>query len=299
MPIHWARQLNLHHLYHFWEVAREGHLTRAAERLHVAPSALSVQIQQLEDQLGVALFSRQGRRLLLTESGHFVLRYADAMFSLGQEMMSQLRDLPGQERVVRIGAMATLSRNMQQNFLRPLLHHQGFHVVLESGGLEDLLQRIRAYHLDVALTNRWVSSDDAQLVCKPIMTQPVVLVGPADLNPESTNLGDLLQSYPLILPGSESDIRQHFDRYCSEKGYRVQIRFEVDDMAMMRLLARDSGLLALVPEVVVQDELRLGVLRSWASIEGVEEHFYAVHLVRRFAPSVLDVLLGVADSILP
>ncbi len=295
MPAHWARQLNLHHLYHFWEVAREGHLTRASERLHVAPSALSIQIQQLEEQLGVELFNRQGRRLILTESGHFVLRYADAMFSLGQEMMSQLRDQPGQERMIRIGAVATLSRNMQQNFLRPLLQREGVHLVLESGGLEDLLQRLRAYHLDLVLTNRWVSSEDAQLVCQRIMTQPVVLVGPPDLHPESIQAEELLRNYPLVLPGRDSDIRQHFDQYCAEQGYQVQIRFEVDDMAMLRLLARDSGILALVPEVVVQDELRQGILRRWASIAGVEEHFYAVHMIRRFAPSVIDVLLGVAN----
>lgn len=60
------RNLNFHHLYYFWVVAKEGHLTRAAQQLHVAQSALSSQIRQLEEQLGNPLFKRDGRTLRLT-----------------------------------------------------------------------------------------------------------------------------------------------------------------------------------------------------------------------------------------
>ena len=70
-------RLNFHHLLYFWRVASIGHLTRAAQELHVAQSALSTQIRQLEDRLGEALFEREGRRLVLTEAGQLVLSYAE------------------------------------------------------------------------------------------------------------------------------------------------------------------------------------------------------------------------------
>ena len=64
-----VEQLNSHHLCYFWAVAKEGNLTRTAARLHVSQSALSSQIQQLEEQFGSALFHRSERRLVLTEAG--------------------------------------------------------------------------------------------------------------------------------------------------------------------------------------------------------------------------------------
>ena len=65
--------LNYHHLRYFWAIAQEGNLTRAAERLHLSQSALSVQLRKLEDQLGHALFERENRRLVLTEVGGYFL----------------------------------------------------------------------------------------------------------------------------------------------------------------------------------------------------------------------------------
>ena len=78
-------QLNFPHLFYFWRVAKLGHLTRAAEELHTSQSAVSAQIRQLEERLGESLFAREGRRLLLTDTGQLVLAYADNIFGLGQE----------------------------------------------------------------------------------------------------------------------------------------------------------------------------------------------------------------------
>ena len=76
-------RLNYHHLYYFWQVAKIGNLTKTAEQLHVSQSALSAQIKQLEQNLGISLFNRTGRQLTLTESGHQTLRYAEDIFSKG------------------------------------------------------------------------------------------------------------------------------------------------------------------------------------------------------------------------
>ena len=120
------RNLNFHHLYYFWVVAKEGHLTRAAQQLHVAQSALSSQIRQLEEQLGNPLFKRDGRTLRLTEVGHLVLQYAESIFNLGSELLATVAsgELQRVQRL-RIGAVATLSRNFQENFLLPVIGAEG------------------------------------------------------------------------------------------------------------------------------------------------------------------------------
>jgi LysR family transcriptional activator of nhaA len=86
-------QLNFHHLFYFWRVAKTGHLTQAASELHVSQSALSSQIRQLEERIGEPLFERSGRRLLLTDTGQLVLSYAENIFGLGREMLGRLEGL--------------------------------------------------------------------------------------------------------------------------------------------------------------------------------------------------------------
>ena len=72
-------EINYHHLRYFWAVAHEGNLTRAAERLYVSQSAVSVQIKKLEQHLGHALFERRGRTLVLTEAGSIALEFGIAI----------------------------------------------------------------------------------------------------------------------------------------------------------------------------------------------------------------------------
>jgi LysR family transcriptional activator of nhaA len=146
MRIKSLRQLNFHHLHYFWVVAREGHLTRAAQQLHVSQSALSSQIRELESQLGHALFLREGRALRLTEFGVLALGYADGIFSLGSELVATAKGGAGlQAQHLRVGAVATLSRNFQDNFLRPVLGMPDIRLTLESASLEELLERLRAH----------------------------------------------------------------------------------------------------------------------------------------------------------
>ena len=105
----------------FLGVAHEGSLTRAAERLNLSQSALSVQIQKLEHQMGHQLFDRVGKRLVLTEAGQISLDYADTVFQAGDELLSTLEGRSVASRqVLRVGALTTLSRNFQLEFFASL-----------------------------------------------------------------------------------------------------------------------------------------------------------------------------------
>jgi len=285
------RRLNFHHLHYFWAVAKEGNLTRAAQSLHVAQSALSTQIRALEEQLGHALFIRSGRNLLLTEAGQLVLDYADSIFTLGSELQMTLQGALQANRKLRIGAVATLSRNFQENLLRPFLGRAELRITLESGSLGELLERLALHNLDVVLTNQAVSSDaQRSWRCRLLDRQSVCLVGPPRRG--SFDLRRDLQGARLIVPGRSSDIRSQFELFCDSQGLQPDICAEVDDMAMLRLLARDSGDMALLPAVVVQDELQSGVLQLYAEIPEIAEQFFAVTLQRQFRLDTLDELLG-------
>lgn len=287
-----AARLNYHHLHYFWAVAKEGQLTRAARRLRVAQSALSTQIRQLEEQLGQELFLRQGRTLVLTEAGRIALAYADTIVAAGSELVATLREGRRQERqVLRVGAVATLSRNFQRGFLAPLVGQPGVELVLHSGSLAELLPRLGAHTLDLVLSNRRVQEDaDTAWRCRLIARQQVSLVGPRRHGKPFRFPADLADM-PVVLPSRDSDIRTAFDLICEQAGLRPSIAAEVDDMAMLRLLARDSRAAALVPAVVVLDELRTGVLQEYAAVPNLFEEFYAISVRRQYQHPLLKPLL--------
>ncbi|MFY8274564.1 LysR family transcriptional regulator [Pseudoalteromonas sp. SSDWG2] len=289
------RQLNFHHLYYFWTVAKEGHLTRAAQKLNVSQSALSSQIKQLEGQLEQALFHRQGRSLQLTDFGHVVLEYAESIFNLGSELLSILESGEHQRmQTLRIGSVSTLSRNFQENFLRPVIGQEDIKLVLKASNFDDLLEQLRVHKLDLILSNRPVVSDSTTpWRCKLIAQQGVCLVGPNTQAFSGLGFPQDLDKVKLLLPGGDSEIRTQFDLYCEHHGLQLKPYAEVDDMAMLRLLARDADAIAVVPEVVVQDEIQAGTLKNYASLESVTESFYAITTKRHVELPILKKLLTV------
>jgi LysR family transcriptional activator of nhaA len=285
-----VEEINFHHLRYFWAVAKDGNLTRTASRLRVAQSALSSQIQQLEEQLGQQLFDRSGRRLALSEAGRIVLAYAEEIFAAGAQMVATLERGRSPEERIRIGAVATLSRNFQESFVKLLLK-SNVRLCLESGLLSDLLGRLEEHALDLVLSNRAPRRDEAaNLRCRRIARQRVSIVG--SKHRKGFRFPRDVADAPMILPGRESDIRSEFDAMCEQLGVRVRILAEVDDMATMRLLARDTDALALVPTVVVRDELHEGALHEQCTLPGLFETFYAITAERRFQHPMIDEALA-------
>jgi len=285
--------INFLHLQYFWAVAHEGNLTRVARRMRVSQSAVSVQIRKLEEALGHSLFERRGRQLVLTEAGRIALDHADAIFALARELEGTLQE-HGQERaVLRVGSMATLSRNFQMRFLAPLFGRDDVEIVVRSGALGPLLKSLEAHRIDVVLTNQAPARDaSTPWVAHRIAEQPVSLLGRPRKSRRKPRLATLLASEPLVLPAAETSIRIGFDALVDRLGVRPHIAAEVDDMAMLRLLAREGLGLAVAPSIVVRDELAAGDLAEIAQLPDLKETFYAITLVRRFPNPVLRSLLG-------
>jgi len=291
-------RLNYHHLHYFWAVAKDGNLTRTATRLHVSQSALSAQIKSLEDDLGQALFVRERRSLRLTEAGRLALSYAETIFAAGNELSALMKDGEFRKRqTVRIGAVATLSRNFQENFVRPLLSLDGIEMVLQSGTLTDLLARLSVHSVDLVLSNRRVHRDALNpWQSHRIARQAVSLVGKPRRSKQPFVFPDDLGTDPILLPSLESEIRAGFDLLCDQHRITYRILAEVDDMAMLRLLARDTDAIALVPTVVVQDELKMGVLVEYCVVPQLFEDFYAITVKRHFQSPILRSLLKRKDD---
>lgn len=285
--------LNLHHLRLFHAVAHDGTLTGAARRLNLSPSALSSQLRTLEAALGQDLFERRGRGLLLSEAGRIALDHADAIFRTAEDLTAILRETSRVRRPLRVGGLATLSRNFQMQFLRPLLGRADVELVFRSGSQAELLRALEALALDVVLTNLAPARDAASLyLIHRLAEQPVSLIGTPQRVGNALPMAALLAQQALILPTAETAIRGAFDALVARLGVVVNIAAEVDDMAMIRLLAREDAGLAVIPPVVVQDELATGRLVEAHRLPGITEVFLAVTLERRFPNPLLDGLLA-------
>ena len=286
------QSLNYNHLRYFWAVAHDGNLTRTAERLNLTQSALSVQIRKLEERLGHAMFERRGRQLHLTEAGQIVLDHADAIFATGEELLGTLRQTGAARQALRVGSLATLSRNFQMEFLRPVLGRTDIDLILRSGGAAELLRALEALNLDVVLLNRAPPGDAlTPLVTHRLAERSVSLVGTPERLGEAASLADRLRRHPVILPTVDSSVRTGFDALADRLGVRPQIVAEVEDMAMMRLLAREDIGLAVLPPIVVKDEIAGGVLVAGDQLPGIAETFFAVTMARRFPNPLVRLLL--------
>ena len=286
-------RLNYNHLRYFWAVAHEGNLTRAAERLFVSQSALSVQIQKLERSMGHALFERRGKQLILTEAGQIALDHADEIFAIGSELMTTLTQQgQGERGVLRVGALATLSRNFQMQFLKPLTGRDDVEIILRSGTFRELIRDLRAHLIDVVLSNYSPARDTATPWNSHLIDeQPVSLIRHKSRRVPKRSLEYYLEHLPLVVPSVESSIRTGFDAMVDRMGIRPRIAAEVDDMAMLRLIAREDCGLAVVPPIVVEEELKTGLLKEISNIPGLSESFYAITLGRRFPNPLLKTLI--------
>jgi LysR family transcriptional activator of nhaA len=292
-------QINLHHLRLFRAVALDGTLTGAARGLNLSQSALSTQIKALEVTLGHDLFERRGRGLHLTEAGWIALDHAEAIFRTADDLTATLRETGQARRPLRVGALATLSRNFQMQFLRPLVGRADVEVVLRSGLQAELLRDLDALALDVLLTNLAPVREAGSLwLMHRLAEQPVSLIGtPARVGRMPRALQVLLTEEPLVLPGPGTSLRTTFDALAARLRVVPMIAAEADDMAMLRLLAREDAGLAVIPSIVVQDELASGLLVEATRIEAMRETFYAITRERRFPNPVLAQLLATRDTL--
>jgi LysR family transcriptional activator of nhaA len=286
--------LNYHHLRYFRAIARERSLARAAEKLNLSAPALSIQLKQLEQSLGHALFERRRDGLQLTEAGRVALDYAETIGRAGDELMDVMQHRPrGGRQVLRAGVVATLSRNFLLEFLRPALHRRDTEVVVRSGGWRELLVLLHAHQVDLVLSNQPARRDaETPWHSHLLAEQPASLVGVPAWKRRRLRFPAGFADVPVILPSLESNTRAGFDRLLAAAGARPRVIAEVDDMATLRLLAREGEGLALVPPVVVRDEIESGTLVETHRLPQLRETFFAITPSRRFPNPLVGELVG-------
>jgi len=285
--------LNYHHLQYFRAIVKEGGVTRAAQKLNLSQSTISAQLKDLEESLGSALFEREGRTLVLTEAGQVALDYAENIFRTGDELRAGFAEEHTEgRRTIRIGALSPLSKNLQFEIIRPLIMAGGTHVQVVEGEMQDMMEPLKHHQIDLLLSNLPPGGGDAEYTHSHLLGEmPVYLVGRPPFKIPNKPFPQWLEELPVFLPSSRSAARIEFDAILVRAGVKPKVQAEVDDMALLRLLALSGAGLALVPEIGVKFDLEEKSLLRIEKIKNLKERFYAITAHRSRLPSqVLDII---------
>lgn len=276
--------LNYHHLRHFWMIARHRSMTRASARLNISQSTLSEQLAELEAWLGQPLFDRRGRELHLTDAGRVALEHAETIFTTGHELITRFRQSEqNRQRILRIGAVGPLSKNLQFDFVQPLLADARVRLVIVAGALDELTRQLKEHRLDLVLSNMPLRADQELNVFNHLLGEvPVFLVGGKTVKAKRRKFPEIIREVPLFLPSRQSNVRADFDLLLAEAGIEPFVHAEVDDMALLRLLALSGEGLALVSKIVVERELKSRKIKFQLRVPGLAERYYALTVRKRF-----------------
>ncbi|TFW02525.1 LysR family transcriptional regulator, partial [Oxalobacteraceae bacterium OM1] len=195
--------INFRHLYYFWVVAKEGSVTRAAERLDVAIQTISAQIALLEQSVGKALLAPQGRRLVLTEAGRVALGYADQIFLLGEQLQEALAESDVQSMRLTVGLSDSLPKLIASRLLDAALKQpQRVKLVCYEGDFESLLGDLSVHKLDVVLADRPVPSGTTMRVFSHLLGESEIsLFGVPELAKRyKAKFPASLHGAPVLLP---------------------------------------------------------------------------------------------------
>ncbi|WP_034640779.1 LysR substrate-binding domain-containing protein [Chitinilyticum aquatile] len=285
-------RLNFHHLRYFWQVAREGSMTGAAAKLGLRAQTLSHQIGLLEQELGRALFAPQGRGLALTDAGREVLRYADQIFQLGEELLGNLDDSAAQACLrLNVGISDVLPKNIACQLLSPALAlPQTLRLTCHEGSTDPLLADLALHQLDLVLTDRPLGSTTAQqFQCVELGRCPVWIFGTPLLAERWGDQG--LAGAPFLLPSRGNMLRSRLEQWFATQGVQVNVAGEFDDIALLQAFGRRGLGLFAAPAFAPDDLAGDGSLIGLGLLEGVEECFYAITTPRkREHPAVRAVL---------
>lgn len=287
-------RLNYHHLYLFWVLSKEGTFTKAAEKLSIAQSAVTAQIKMLEDTLGLILVDRTNRRKpILTEEAKYVLDFANSIFETGDELLKWAKHGTKQKKqVLRVGALSGLSRNLQFEFLKPVLNLKGVTIEITTGDQEKLVRLLKEHHLDLILSSHNVPADGrVTLHSNVLTTSPLVFAIAKQCKVRGGELKDYLAQKPLCLPSRNFETRPEIDAYLDRFKFHKEILGEIDDIALLRIFAIKSEGVVVIPEMGISGEIENGDVHVIAKPRGLEQKFYVISRQKRSRNILAEMLI--------
>ena len=285
---------NYKHLYYFWVVAKEGGISRAADKLDMAVQTVSAQVRELERSLGYALLKPAGRGLVLTDAGLAAMRQADQIFQLGEDLPARVRDAVSAPTVrLAVGICDALPKLVVHRLMRPALAEPNLRLLCHEGNLDDLLGDLALHRLDVVLSDRPAPGNpNIKLYSHNLGSSTIGWYGTAQMQETAgkdfpRSLGDV----PVLLPTMHTAVRDRLDQWFEQRAIRPRVVGEFDDSALLKTFGASGMGVFPAAEWVHDDLLAHYAVQRLGPCEGVTEHFFAIGTEKKVQHPLVQRLL--------
>jgi len=277
--------LNYHHLLYFWTMAREGSVSKAADKLHLSQPTVSGQLRQLEIAVGTKLYERAGRELRLTETGKIVFEYAEEIFSAGQELMQRLKGNGSPQTLpFVVGVPDFVPKLIAYRLIEPVFHlSQPVHLVCYEGKLTELLADLAMHRLDLVLSDSPAGSQVSVKAYNHSLGECgvtwVATKETADLlRPGFPNS---LESQPVLLPTQNTLLRRSVEQWLEAQSFSPRVVAEVEDSALLKIMATQGLGAAPIANSILSEVQQQYGLHPVGEMAGVTMQFFAISVERK------------------
>jgi len=289
-----SNSYNYRHLYYFWVVAKEGSMSKAAERLDMAIQTISAQVHELEKSLGYLLFKPAGRGIALTESGFAALEIADQIFSIGEKLPEAVRDAAKSPKTkIIVGVSDGLPKLVTRQLLEPILKHKDAQLIAHEGKFEDLLADLALHRLDIVLADRPAPNNKNLNVYSEELTRTsMAWYSPKQfVKKAKKDFPHCLNELPILIPTPHSTVRLLIDQWFSKHGITPNIVGEFEDSALLKTFAA-SGLGVFPAGKLIEKDLKETYgMELLGDCDDIYEYFYAIRSEKKIQHPLVQAII--------
>ena len=289
-----SASFNYKHLYYFWVVAKEGGISRAADKLDMAVQTVSAQVRELERSLGCELLKPAGRGLALTDAGVAAMQQADTIFLLGEELPARVRDAMSTPVVrLRLGISDGLPKLVVHRLLSPVATESQLRLLCHEGNFNDLLGDLALHKLDVVISDRPAPANpNMKLYSHGLGSSNMAWYGtPALMKTSKLRFPECLNELPMLLPTTHTASRDRLEAWFEQRGIRPRIVGEFEDSALLKTFGANGMGVFPVAEWVHEELIAHYAVKRIGPCEGVTEHFFAVGTEKKVQHPLVQRLL--------
>jgi LysR family transcriptional activator of nhaA len=286
--------INYHHLFYFKTIAEEGTVSKAADKLRLGQPTLSAQLKQFEDTLGIQLFERHHKKLVLTEQGKVALDYSKNIFRMGSEMYEVLHDrLKPLKPSLHLGALDSVPKQIVLQLVKHAFRISPCQITLSEGKSDELLRELVSHRMDIMVTNFLPTGTDSKgLYPKSITKKNVAFYGAPKFKALRKGFPKSISGEPMILPTYDSRLRQDLDHWAKLNKVELNIIVESQDISIKKLMAtNEMGLIPTATHTVTEQVLR-GELIEIGQLQGVHEELFLVTAQRKIENQIASNLMN-------
>ncbi len=285
--------INYHHLFYFMTIAELNSISKAAEKLLLGQPTLSAQLKQFEDSLGVQLFERQHKKLILTEHGKLALEYARNIFKMGDEMYEALHDRLKPSKInIQLGALDSVAKQVMLQLTQAAMMIAPCSISLVEGKFEELMRDLASHKVDLVISNFLPKLEATKgMYHKVISKRPLGIYGSPEFKSLRKKFPQSLNNQPLVLPTYDSQMRYDLEHWLRLNQVSVDVIAETQDTALKKLMATNS--MAMIPAAshTVERQILSGELILIGEMNNVTEELYLISAHRKIANPVAAELM--------